>query len=173
MDMLKYSLLILTSLLCCFSAQADFEYPGKGTLTYPTGMKKAFNFGFTFKQSATGYVFKVGQQEMSVPDVPSKYSLWLTLHQDKHVWVQEFAKGYFQSFDWTLGTHQIKLYKKNFSQKRSKGDKKRSKGDYVLNIDGNDYYFHHNTGQIQINFNEKGIKSIETEGFVKAIGVKK
>jgi hypothetical protein len=144
---------------------ADFDYPGKGTLIYPTGMEKAFEFGFAFKQEANGYVFKVGKQKINTTDVPSKYALWLTLHQGKHVWIQEFAKGYFQGFDWTLGKHKIKLYKKTF-------DKKRAKGDYVLNIDGDDYYFRDKTGQIQINFNNNGIRSIETGGFVKDIGLK-
>jgi uncharacterized protein YdeI (BOF family) len=164
--MLKKILLITVATLCSFSALADFEYPGKGTLTYPTGTQKKFAFGFAFKKGPDGQYFQVGEQKMSTDEVPQKYSIWLTLHQDKYVWVQEFSKGYFEGFDWQLGKHHITLKKKLF-------DKKRAKADYVLNIDGYDYFFSNTNGQIEIEFNNKGIKVININGFVKDIGMKK
>lgn len=163
--MLKYALIVfaLTALVHPFAAQADFDYPGKGTLTYPTGTTKPIEFGFAFKQGPNGYMFKVGKQEMSTSDVPSKYSIWLTLHEDKHIFVQEFAKGYFKEFEWKLGDHTIKLFKKTFKSGR------RAKGDYVLEIDGVDYNFVKKSAQIQINFTKKGIRSIDVEGFIQGI----
>ncbi|MFT4928486.1 MAG: hypothetical protein ACI8WB_004605 [Phenylobacterium sp.] len=152
--------LIMTLMMSSFSALADFDYPGNGTLVYPTGMQKPFNFGFAFKQGPNGYFFKVGKQEMSTSDVPSKYSIWLTLHQDKHIFVQEFAKGYFQEFDWNLGDHNIKLSKKEFKDKDVKGN-------YVLTIDGKTYQFSKKSAEISINFTKKGIRSIDTSGFIK------
>jgi hypothetical protein len=163
--MIKKLLLITAATLCSFSASAEFDYAGKGTLTYPTGMQKPFAFGFAFKMGAEGQYFRVGEQKMSTSEVPEKYSIWLTLHKDKHVWVQEFAKGYFQEFDWQLGKNRITLKKKVF-------EKKRAKADYVLNINGDDYFFTNTNGQIEITFTKDGIKAIETAGFVKDIGLK-
>ena len=157
---LKNLTIALVSLSWSFSALADFDYPGKGTLTYPTGMTKPFEFGFAFKQGPNGYTFKVGKQEMNTSDVPSKYSIWLTVHKDENIFVQEFAKGYFKEFDWTIGEHKLKLYKKTFK-------KKRGLGDYVLNIDGEDYFFLKKSAEIQINFTKKGIRSIDVSGFYK------
>lgn len=158
--MFKYSLVALFTLVYSFAAQADFEYTGKGTLTYPTGITKAFDFGFAFKEGPNGYFFKVGKQEMPTTEVPKRYSIWLTLHKEKHLWVQEFAKGYFQAFDWKLGDHTIKLYKKTYKNKAVKGD-------YLLEIDGDRFNFHKANAQIQINFTKKGILSIETDGFIR------
>lgn len=158
--MLKTALIALIGLASTFSALADFDYPGKGTLTYPTGMQKPFDFGFAFKQGPNGYFFKVGKQEMSTSDVPSKYSIWLTLHKDENVFVQEFAKGYFQGFEWDLGEHKVKLYKKVLKKKHS------NKGDYVLEINGETFQFSKKSAELQINFTNKGIRSISTNGFL-------
>ena len=97
---------------------------------------------------------------MSTSDVPEKYSIWVSLHNNEHVFIQEFTKGYFKGFDWQLGKHTVKLSKKVFKDRRVKGD-------YVLNIDGEDYYFAKTTAQINIHFTKKGIRTIDTDGFVK------
>ncbi|MEQ3444062.1 hypothetical protein ABMY47_21635 [Pseudoalteromonas sp. BZP1] len=34
------------------SAFADFNFPGDGTLKYPTGIEKAFKFGFAWQQGS-------------------------------------------------------------------------------------------------------------------------
>lgn len=153
-------MLVLAAVLCSFNAAADFNYDGKGSLKYPTGMEKPFTFGFAFEQGENGYFFQVGKQKMSTSDVPKKYSIWLTLHKEEHVFIQEFAKGYFQAFEWDLGEHKVHLKKKVFKDKRVKGD-------YVLLIDDKEYYFKGTNGQIEVNFNKKGISSITTQGFVK------
>lgn len=152
--------LLLTAILSSFQVWADFDYTGKGTLKYPTGMTKAFDFGFAFKQGENGYFFQVGKQKMSTADVPAKYSIWLTLHNDESVFVQEFGKGYFQEFTWQLGEHKVELKKKIFKNNRVKGD-------YVLVINGQNYFFHKKTGQLDILFNSKGIRTIDTVGFVR------
>lgn len=163
--MFKRMFMLFGLMLCSFGASAEFNYVGKGNLVYPTGMKKPFNFGFTYKKADYGHKFKIGKQEMDVEQLPSKYTIWINLHQEKNVFVQEFAKGYFEAFEWQLGEHTITLRKKVFK-------KKRAKGDYVLNIDGEQYFFKKTNGQINILFNDKGIRAIEAEGFVKDIGMK-
>lgn len=162
---MKRSLAILLTLMLSFAAQAEFEYNGQGKLVYPTGMEKPFNFGFAFKKADYGYIFKIGSREMEVEQIPSKYSIWINMHQEKNVFIQEFAKGYFQGFEWTLGDHKLSLTKKVFKGKRAKGD-------YVLNIDGVNYFFKGKNGQIDILFSKDGIRAIETDGFVKDIGLK-
>ncbi|NQZ11113.1 MAG: hypothetical protein HRT35_28505 [Algicola sp.] len=156
----KKQLVLTAMMLCSFGAQADFDYAGKGLLKYPTGMEKEFSYGFTFKQGENGYSFKVGEQQMNTADVPAKYSIWLTLHKNENVFVQEFAKGYFQAFKWQLGEHSIELKKKVMESKRVKGD-------YVLIIDGEEFYFKGKSGQIDIMFNKTGIRAISTSGFVR------
>jgi uncharacterized protein YdeI (BOF family) len=164
--MFKKLMLVLVGSLCSFSALADFDYLGKGKLLYPTGMEKPFTFGFAYKKIEYGHTFKVGKQEMEVEELPKKYSIWMTLHKGESLFIQEFAKGYFKAFDWKLGEHTITMNKKVFKDERVKGD-------YVLTIDGQEYYFKGKNGQIEIIFNKKGISRIGTSGFVKDRGFSK
>lgn len=163
--MTKRMLGVFAALLMSFNALAEFNYEGKGKLTYPTGMAKPFTFGFAFKKIDYGYQFKIGSHEMEVDQVPGKYTIWVNLHQEQNVFVQEFAKGYFQGFEWKLGEHSISLKKKKF-------EKDAPRGNYVLNINGVDHFFKGKNGAIEILFNKDGIRSIETEGFVKDLGIK-
>jgi len=148
------------------TAQADFNAEGKGKLTYPTGTTADFAFGLSVKSLADGYLFKAGQQELEVSQIPEKYSIWLGLHKDQHVFVQEFARNYFETFEWQLGDHKIRLQKKVLSPKRAPGD-------YVLSIDHIDYFFQGKQGQIEILLDENGITAIEANGFTKDIGMSK
>ena len=153
-------IVFLTLLLVSNNALADFDLKGKGNLIYPTGMKKPFEYGFGFKQSNEGYKFRVGEQVMNTTDLPAKYTIWISVHNNESIFVQEFTKGYFKEFDWTLGDHEVKLTKKVFK-------KRRVKGDYVLTINGEEFYFAKDTAQINIHFTQKGVRNIDTDGFVK------
>ncbi len=163
--MLKKLLLVLTATALSFSAWADFSYEGKGKLTYPTGAQKPFTFGFAYKKIDYGYAFTIGTHNMEVEQLPNKYTIWLNLRDDTNVYIQEFAKGYFEGFEWQLGEHKISLKKKQF-------EKDGPRGNYVLNIDGVDHFFKGKNGAIDIIFSKKGIRAIETSGFVKDIGLK-
>lgn len=158
---LKSLALLFTLAISPFYALADFDLPGKGILKYPTGMNKDFNFGFAYKEGPEGYYFRVGKQKMNTSELPKKYSIWLTLHEESgNVFIQEFAKGYFKGFEWDLGDHKVKLHKKVFKGRRVKSD-------YVLTINGEDFYFAKKNAQLNINFNNKGVRSIDTDGFVR------
>jgi hypothetical protein len=158
--MIKQFALMAALTFSSFAALADFDVAGNGTLKYPTGMNKPFKFGFAFTQGENGYVFKLGKQEMQTADVPTKYTIWLTLHGNDSVFVQEFAKGYFQEFEWKLDKHTIKLKKKIYEDRRVKGD-------YVLTINGDEFYFAKKSGQLNIYFNKKGVSRVDTDGFVR------
>lgn len=153
-------ILFFTLLLASNNAQADFDLKGKGNLVYPTGMVKPFEYGFGFKQGNEGYTFRVGEQVMNTTDVPAKYTIWISVHNNESVFVQEFTKGYFKEFDWTIGDHKVKLTKKVFK-------KRRVKGDYVLTINDEEFYFAKTTAQLNIHFTKKGVRNIDTDGFVR------
>lgn len=54
--------------LCSFSCFADFDFAGKGTLTYPTGLKKEFEFGFSW-QATTGQM-RIGKKKLCYERAP-------------------------------------------------------------------------------------------------------
>lgn len=159
MRLLRHAL--LSFLLIPFIASADFVATGKGNIKYPTGLMQPLDFKLSFEKGT----FSVGPLSMQTPSAPEKYSLGIMLYKDKHVMVQEFANGYFSEFDLTISGHVIKLSKKIFKEK--------VKGDYVLNIDGIDYFFTSSIGQIEFILGEKGITDIEVQGLVKDIGAKR
>lgn len=142
-------------------ASADFVATGSGSLTYPTGLKQPLDFSISFQKGT----FSVGPLSMKTPSTPEKYSLGIILYKDKHVMVQEFANGYFSEFDLSISDHEISLRKKTF--------KDQVKGNYVVSIDGVDYFFTSSIGQIEFMLTDKGIKGIEVQGLVKDIGAKR
>lgn len=156
---------IIFSIFALFSsvAFADFDIQGKGELTFPTGTKKEFQLGFKF-DSSNGE-FSVGKQSFSTDQVPEKYSVGLVLHKGEFMWVQEFNKGYFSTFEWKLGKHKISLSKKKFNNP--------VKGDYVLTVNGNPYHFSSTIAQLNIEFDKDGITGVSVEGMNADIGLKK
>lgn len=159
MKPLRHALLSL--FLIPFFVNADFIASGSGNLTYPTGLKQPLDFKLSFQKGT----FSAGPLSMQTRNVPEKYSLGIMLYKDKHVMVQEFANGYFKEFDLTISGHKISLRKQTFKEK--------VKGDYVLNIDGIDYFFTSSIGQIEFMLSDQGIKDIEVQGLVKDIGAKR
>lgn len=159
---MRLASLILLLLAAPFTF-ANFEHKGEVKVTYPTGQVKAKSMPLAYKQGQYEHTFTVGSQEYQVTGQPQSYSIALLLQANNYVWVQEFAKGYFEGFDWQIGEHSIKLYKRILS--------KPVKGDYILTIDGKDYFFQQNLAQITFKFDDKGIKSIEVDGMVASLGL--
>ncbi|MBE1300289.1 MAG: hypothetical protein GJ680_10345 [Alteromonadaceae bacterium] len=162
--MLKRLTCIWMLVLYSTVVNADFNFAGKGTLRYPTGVETPFEFGFTLVQRASGNIFHAGTYEMEVSQVPEKYSIWISVHEDKHVYVQEFAGGYFEGFTWLLGEHQI-ILKKKVNQR------KKVPGNYVLSVDGVDHFLKGKSGSVDVYFDSKGIKDVDLSGFVKDLGI--
>jgi len=155
---------IICILLFSFPSFANFDLKGNGTLSYPTGISKPFNFGFAWNNKTEK--FTIGQKSYSMEQVPDSYSIALAISKnEKSVWVQEFAKGYFEQFEWKIGKHHVQLKKQKFESKVL--------GNYVLILDDNQYFFTSRAASLTIKFNEDGIKGISIDGVTKDFGTKK
>jgi len=152
-------------LLAAAPGHADFNLEGALTLHYPTGSKKEIDMPIAYTGKEYEHKFKVGKMEYSVSGRPEKYSFALVLQKNNYMWVQEFSKGYFESFDWQIGDRKIRLYKQILS--------KPVKGDYILSIGEKDYFFQQNLAQLTFIFDEEGIKEIEVDGMVASLGLNK
>jgi len=58
MKPLLHIITLIGLILPSYSALSDFLLPGKGTITYSTGIQKEFDFGFAWQQKAEQ--FKIG-----------------------------------------------------------------------------------------------------------------
>lgn len=158
-------LVAITAFAAVLPAQADFNLQGDLTLHYPTGSSKSLEMPIAYTSSEYDHTFQIGKAKYSVTGQPEKYSFALVLQKNNYVWVQEFAKGYFESFDWKIGDYDIKLYKEILA--------KPVMGDYILSIGDTDYFFSKNIAQITFIFDEEGIKEIEVDGMVASLGLNK
>ncbi|WP_033017321.1 hypothetical protein [Pseudoalteromonas sp. BSi20652] len=160
----KLNIIVALALLMpCYSAFADFSLPGKGTVTYPTGVVKEFKFGFEWQKKTEK--FTIGSKSYNMDQIPSTYSVAITLSKDdSQVWVQEFNNGFIQEFEWQIGEHTVILKKQKFSNS--------VKGDYVIELNGRSYFFTRNNVSILMNFNEEGIETIAIDGVTKNMGTK-
>ncbi len=153
---------LLTASLYTQSAFADFNYPGEGTLSYPTWVEKPFKFGFGWQQDTEKFTIGNKTYDMSLPE---SYSVAITLSKDEQqIWVQEFNNGFFEGFRWQIGEHTLALEKRQFSEA--------VKGDYVISLDNRDYFFARNNISIVIKFDNEGIKNIAIDGVTKDMGTK-
>jgi hypothetical protein len=144
-------------------AFADFNLPGSGKVTYPTGIEKSFDFGFAWQ--ANTQKFTIGKKSYSMDHLPESYSVAITLSKDdEQVWVQEFNNGFIEAFEWQIGKHAITLKKKKFSDP--------VKGDYVISLNERSYFFARSNASIIINFDESGIETIAINGVTKNMGTK-
>ncbi len=148
---------------CMFPAYADFNLPGKGELIYPTGLTKTFQFGFAWNEQTK--TFTIGNKSYNIDELPDSYSVALAINKDeKTVWIQEFTKGYFEQFNWEIDKHHITLKKEKFANP--------TLGNYVLIVDGAQYFFVKRAASINFKFNAQGIESISIDGVTKDFGTK-
>ncbi|ALU44718.1 hypothetical protein [Pseudoalteromonas rubra] len=162
---MKYitKLAYLLTFLSASYAWADFDIPGAGQLTYPTGIEKEFSFGFGWQSGAQK--FRIGDHSYDMAQLPESYSIAITLSKDdSKVWVQEFNSGFIEGFSWQLGDHKLELVKKRF--------KSPVKGDYVLRLNDIDYFLVRNNLSVTIKFTEQGIDNIKLDGVTKNMGTK-
>ncbi|NMP78851.1 hypothetical protein HHE92_03430 [Pseudoalteromonas arctica] len=163
---MKSKLKIITALALLvpsYNAFADFSLPGKGSVTYPTGVVKEFKFGFEWQQKAEK--FTIGSKSYNMEQIPSSYSVAITLSKDdSQVWIQEFNNGFIEEFEWQIGEHKVTLKKQQFSDP--------VKGDYVIELNDRSYFFTRNNASIVMNFNEEGIETIAIDGVTKNMGTK-
>ncbi len=154
------TVMLLTSNL----ALADFTLPGKGEISYPTGVTKPFEFGFAWNEKEQS--FTIGKKSYSMEQLPESYSLAMALSKDERtIWLQEFNKGFFEGFSWQIGDQTLTMKKKTFAQP--------VKGDYVLSLNGTDYFLLRNNISITVKFDESGVSSISLDGVTKDVGTRK
>lgn len=154
---------ITTLLLTSVPSFADFSLNGKLKLTFPSGAVKEVDFPLSYSHKDFDHTFVVGSQSFAVSGQPESYSFAVLLKSNNYVWIQEFSKDQFKSFTLTLGEH-------NFSLKKQVLNKP-VKGDYILTIDGKDYFFQHTLAQINFKFDDDGITEISVDGLVASLGI--
>ena len=164
---LKPVLISSVALLASFISplsQADFDLKGTLNITYANGDTKKIDMPLAYKAEGYDHSFTVGKSVYNVSGQPEAYSFALVLQKNNLVWVQEFTKGYFESFEWNIADHKIKLRKKILPQPVM--------GDYILTIDGNDYFYSNKYAQLTFAFNDEGIDNISVSGMVASFGFK-
>ncbi|KPH64697.1 hypothetical protein AMS58_11175 [Pseudoalteromonas porphyrae] len=148
--------------LCSSYAWADFDYPGEGKVSYPTGVEKPFKFGFGWQKNNEQFTIGTKSYNMQLPE---SYSIAITLSKDEQqIWVQEFNNGFIEGFNWKIGEHTLALEKRQF--------KDPVKGNYVISLDNKNYFFARNNISIMIKFSEEGIETIAIDGVTKDMGTK-
>lgn len=146
-----------------FNALADFNYDGKLKITYPSGQTVEKEMPLSYTQKEYDHTFQVGEHVFNVSGEPESYSIAMLLQPNNLVWVQEFAKGQFESFKLDLGEYKFKLVKKILNEP--------VKGDYILSVNNVDYFFQQSLAQITFLFDENGIKEVEVDGMIASLGL--
>ena len=155
--------LSLLFVLTSFVAQADFNHKGKLTITYPTGHSTESELILAYTSKEFDHKFQVGKHVFNVSGKPESYSIAMLLQPNNLVWVQEFAKGQFESFSLDIGDYKFKLVKRILNEP--------VKGDYILSVNNVDYFFQQSLAQITFQFNEDGISEVEVDGMVASLGI--
>lgn len=156
-------LISMTAVLLSTSTLADFNYDGKLTITYPSGQSVEKEMPLAYIQKNLRHTFQIGKQKFNVSGQPQSYSFAMLLQPNNSVWIQEFSKGHFESFQLELGKYKLKLVKKILNEP--------VKGDYILSVNNVDYFFQQNLAQITLLFNDEGIEGIEVDGMVASLGL--
>src|SRR5690606_18232566 len=145
-------------LLFSATSHAQFDISGEGKVYLVTGKSQEFDFGFSYFRQEGSYRFIVGRYTLTVHSVPQKYSLALIL-QDEHVWVPDFINEPINGFEVNIGDYTIKLYKDP--------EASNAKGNFVVQLNDEQFHFSHGPGQINFLFTEDGIKDVRVEGMFK------
>ena len=153
----------MTLSMLSFNAAADFNYDGKLTVIYPSGQSVEKELPLSYTQKGYDHTFQVGEHIFNVSGEPESYSIAMLLQPNNLVWIQEFAKGQFESFKLDLGDYKFKLVKKILNEP--------VKGDYIFSVNNVDYFFQQNLAQVTFLFDENGIKEIEVDGMVASLGI--
>lgn len=154
--------LVATSLLVFMSIAARAEFVLDGPLQFTTadGRSSDKTFSFAYEKSSDGYLFRAGAQQLSVDEVPKRYTLSLVLSKNAEVWAPDFSKAPLVGFRWQIGPHRFQLFKEVQQPAQP--------GDFVLDVDGIRHYFVNGKPvQIHFLFNNAGISELRVEGTLK------
>ena len=151
-------LILFTGLLFSAASHAQFDISGEGKVHLVTGKSQEFDFGFSYFRQEGSYRFIVGRHTLTVQSVPQKYSLALIL-QDEHVWVPDFINEPINGFEVKIDDYTIKLYQDP--------EASNAKGNFVVQLNDEQFHFSRGPGQINFLFTEDGIKDVRVEGMFK------
>lgn len=157
--------LISTLIFISSPSFADFNLDGQLKLKSPYGDKTEIPFPLSYSQKDDKHKFVIGPHSFNVTGQPQSYSFAMLLQDNNYVWLQEFSDKQFKSFALTLGEHQLSLSKRILNEP--------VKGDYILTVDGTDYFFQNKMAQINFIFNDEGIEEIEVDGMTVSLGLNK
>jgi hypothetical protein len=158
--------ILLSLLLVSLPSFADFNIDGKLKLTYPYDDEiKELPFPLSYSHENDDHTFSIGPHTFQVTGQPESYSFALILKDNNFVWLQELSDREFESFSLVLGEHKLKLVKRILN--------KPVKGDYILTIDGVDYFFNNTLTQINFTFDDDGIAGISVYGMIASLGMNK
>lgn len=166
--MLKKNLktLFVILLLTPFSLVAEFDLQGEITLVDPYNRTTSKPMSIAYSEETGQGYFSIGGARFKVSSQPEKYSVALVLQANNYVWIQEFSKRPIKTFEWKIADHTISLNKAILE--------KPVKGDYILTVDENDYFFSKKLAQITFTFNdESGLEGIEVDGMTMSLGLNK
>ncbi|MBZ9612014.1 hypothetical protein [Rheinheimera maricola] len=149
---------LYTSLWLPLACQAQFDIEGAAQMTLSNGNTEQLNYGFRYFRQDGNYHFVAGQQRIVVPSVPQKYSLTLILNDKNQVWVPDFSKEPLQYFTLSIAGADIVLSHEPSTD---------SPGHFVLQYNGEIYYFSRGPGQVNFYFTEEGISEIKIAGMLK------
>jgi hypothetical protein len=139
----------------------------KGKLTvvdpYNRTVTKPMSISYS-EQGGKGF-FSIGPARFKVASKPEKYSIAMVLMANNYVWIQEFSKKPIKTLKWEIADHVIELNKEILE--------KPVKGDYILTIDGNDFFFSKKLAQIEFVFNDEGLESLGVDGMTASLGLNK
>ncbi|QBL08954.1 hypothetical protein E0Z06_05220 [Rheinheimera sp. D18] len=156
---MRYLFLFLALSLYSTVSQAQFDISGEGKVYLTNGSTQEFDFGFSYFRQEGRYRFIVGRHNLAVHKVPKKYSLALVLQDEKQIWVTDFINEPLNGFELQLDDYRIKLFKDAKAKDAS--------GNFVLQINDEQFYFSRGPGQINFYFTEDGIKNVRVEGMFK------
>ncbi|MDX1392499.1 MAG: hypothetical protein R3241_08965 [Rheinheimera sp.] len=156
---MKYLPLWCFLLLFGSAANAQFDISGAGKVHLVNGGSQEFDFGFNYFRQEGSYRFIVGRYSLTVSSVPKKYSLALILQNDKQVWVPDFINEPLAGFELQIENYSLKLYQSP--------DAVKAKGNFVFQLNDEQYYFDKGPGQVNFLFTEEGIKDVRVEGMFK------
>lgn len=155
-------ILFLIYLLCCSHpvlSQAQFDITGTGILFLASGEQKPLEYRLQYIRQEGQYRFTAGQQTLTVPAVPKKYSVPLFLQDGRYTLVPDFSDQLLTGFELTFGEYVIRLYQDETART--------ARGRFVLTLNGESHYYSQRPGQISFYFNESGIENIVIEGMLR------
>ena len=138
---------------------AQFDISGAAELTFENGQQQQLSYRFRYFRQEGHYHFVAGEQQLTVPSLPQKYSLALILQDNKDVWIPDFSKVPIHSFSFSIAGNDIKLMRDPAATE--------APGSFTLQLNDEIYYFNRGPGQINFYFTEDGIKEVKIEGMFK------